>query len=200
MSTIRSILYSKLAAMVVSFTLLNSTAHALENLEPEVKQEVNCLAKNIYYEAGLETYEGRLAVAQVTVNRTENSKFPDTVCGVVNQKTRVPNGKLVCQFSWVCERERRIINYGSDRWVNSLEMAKDVLLEGLRLNELEEALFFHNTQVRPNWGLERVAKIGGHVFYSDDRVQPKRVHKAKAKHKHSSKVAKHSKHKVKRKH
>lgn len=179
MSTIRSILYSKLAAIVVSFTLFNSTAHALEDLEPEVKKEVTCLAKNIYYEAGLEHYEGQLAVAQVTVNRTENSKFPDTICGVVNQKTKVSSGKLVCQFSWVCEQNRRGINYSSDRWYNSLKIAKDVVLDGLRLETLDDALFFHNTHVSPGWGLERVAKIGGHVFYSNDRVRSKHSHQPK---------------------
>ena len=172
MSTIRSILYSKLAAIVVSFTLFNSTAHALEDLEPEIKQEVTCLAKNIYYEAGLEHYEGRLAVAQVTVNRSEHESFPDSICGVVYHKTRAKStGKTVCQFSWVCESNRRQINYSSDRWYNSVELAKDVIIEGLRLNHLEDALFFHNTHVNPNWGLQKITRIGGHIFYNEQRVK-----------------------------
>lgn len=166
-------IYSKLAAMVVSFTLYN-TAYALEGLEPEVRKEVSCLAKNIYYEAGLEPYEGRLAVAQVTVNRSENEKFPDSICGVVNQKTRVPTGKWVCQFSWVCEGDRVRIKYDSDRWAESLQIAKDFVVDGVRLDTLSDALYFHNTHVRPGWGLERVAKIGGHIFYSSNKVYRKR--------------------------
>ena len=171
MSTIRSILYSKLAAIVVSFMLFNSTAIALEELEPEVKQEVTCLAKNIYYEAGLEHYKGRLAVAQVTINRVEHEAYPDSVCDVVYHKTRArATGKTVCQFSWVCESNRRSINYTSERWYNSVTLAKEVLVEGLRLDELADALFFHNTHVNPNWGLQKVAKIGGHIFYNNRRI------------------------------
>ena len=172
MSTIRSILYSKLAAVVVSFTLFNSTANALETLEPEVQKEVTCLAKNIYYEAGLEHYEGRLAVAQVTINRTEHEAFPDSICGVVYHKTRArATGKTVCQFSWVCESNRRRINYVSDRWYNSVNLAKDVILNGLRYETLSQALYFHNTLVNPKWGLERITKIGGHIFYSGRRIK-----------------------------
>lgn len=166
--------FSKIAALVVSLLLCSITAQAQDEFEPEVKKEVNCLAKNIYYEAGLETYEGRVAVAQVTVNRAENGKFPDSICGVVHQKTRVTSGRFICQFSWVCDSSRKKIDYDSPRWFNSIEAAKDVILDGTRLAHLSDALYFHNTHVTPRWGLERVARIGGHVFYSSERVTHKR--------------------------
>ena len=100
--------YSKIAALVVSLSLCSIAAQAQENYGlAEVEQkEVNCLAKNVYYEAGLESYEGQVAVAQVTVNRVEDGKFPTSICGVVHQKTRVPSGRTVCQFSWVCDPNR----------------------------------------------------------------------------------------------
>lgn len=195
--------YSKIAALVVSLTLCSIAAQAQENYGlAEVEQkEVNCLAKNVYYEAGLESYEGRVAVAQVTVNRVEDGKFPTSICGVVHQKTRVPSGRTVCQFSWVCNPNRTRIRYDSDRWVDSLNAAKDVVLEGLRLDELDEALYFHNTHVRPNWGLERVARIGGHIFYSDDKVhaKPKSVTKI-TKKSHSKAKARHKAKRVKAHH
>jgi spore germination cell wall hydrolase CwlJ-like protein len=148
---------------------------------PKVDNQLLCLAKNIYYEAGLETREGMVAVAQVTLNRTEDGKFPKTVCGVVNQKTQVtvvkenkPAVKTICQFSWVC-KPPSAVRYVSNAWQNSLAVAKEVMYSGLRLeNEaMAEALYFHNTHVRPNWGLERVARIGNHIFYSDDKVARK---------------------------
>ena len=55
--------------------------------EIKVKQkELECLARNIYWEAANESYEGKLAVAQVTLNRTKASGYPNTVCEVVYQK------------------------------------------------------------------------------------------------------------------
>ena len=164
--------WTNMSVMVIALTAAQLVQ--ADELDPKVEKEVTCLAKNIYYEAGLESYEGKVAVAQVTVNRSENDKFPDTICGVVNQKTRVPTGKTVCQFSWVCDPTRSKIKYYSDRWENSLEIARNVIVDGLRLDHLDEALYFHNTAVRPNWGLERIARIGGHIFYSPDRVKSKR--------------------------
>lgn len=166
---------------IMSLAILQSNIALAK--EPKVDNQLLCLAKNIYYEAGLETREGMIAVAQVTLNRAEDGKFPKTVCGVVNQKTQVtvvkenkPVVKTVCQFSWACEPPRAV-RYVSNAWQNSLEVAREVMYSGLRLeNEaMAEALYFHNTHVRPNWGLERITRIGGHIFYSDDPVPKKRL-------------------------
>ena len=42
--------------------------------------QLKCLAQNIYYEAGSETFEGKVAVAQVTMNRLESGRFANNVC------------------------------------------------------------------------------------------------------------------------
>lgn len=56
-------------------------------LTPQLEKELLCLARNIYYEAGYESFEGKVAVAQVTINRSENGRFPSTICEVVKQRT-----------------------------------------------------------------------------------------------------------------
>ena len=191
---------------IMSLCVLQLNAAEAKSKKPEVDTQLMCLAKNIYYEAGLESREGMIAVAQVTLNRTEDDKFPKTICGVVNQKTAVAKPEKVvkatvvkgnffkkeevikttetrwykvnvCQFSWVCNPPAPV-RYVSDRWQESLEVATQVMYNGLRLDNaaMEEALYFHNTFVKPHWGLERVAKIGNHIFYSDDPA-PRRVAK-----------------------
>jgi N-acetylmuramoyl-L-alanine amidase len=158
---------------IMSLSVVVTLSNAIAN--EEVDQQTMCLAKNIYYEAGLEHYEGRLAVAQVTINRVEHDAYPDSVCDVVYHKTRArATGKTVCQFSWVCETNRHRINYASNRWNNSVQLAKDVISEGLRFDQLSDALFFHNTQVNPQWGLERLTRIGNHIFYSEKPVRKNR--------------------------
>ena len=47
------------------------------------ERQLGCLAKNIYHEAGSEPFEGKVAVAQVTMNRAANSQFPGDVCKVI---------------------------------------------------------------------------------------------------------------------
>ena len=48
-------------------------------------KEIQCLARNIHYEARGESRRGQLAVAKVTLNRVESDLFPNSICGVVNE-------------------------------------------------------------------------------------------------------------------
>ena len=70
-------------------------------------KQLDCLARNIYYEAGGEPFEGKVAVAQVTVNRAASGQFPNDICRVVYQKNIVYD-KVLCQFSWYCEGPARV--------------------------------------------------------------------------------------------
>lgn len=119
------------------------------------------MAKNIYYEAAMEPYEGKLAVAQVTINRANSSQFPSTICDVVYQKVN-----NTYQFSWVGEKVSQIKNKYA--WEESLMVARKALTE-TRLHDTiyrTKAMYYHNTSVNPGWKLKYVAKIGNHLFYT----------------------------------
>jgi len=131
----------------------------------ERERHLACLAKNIYFEAGSEPFEGKVAVAQVTLNRAKSGKFPNDICQVVYQKSVIAE-KMVCQFSWHCENGPVIKS--KERYVESMEVAKKVLLEDFRLPSLNKALYFHADYIKnPRWGKPVVAKIGRHIFYGD---------------------------------
>ena len=133
------------------------------------ERQLDCLAKNIYHEAASEPFEGKVAVAQVTMNRAESGKFPNDVCGVVYQKN-VFMQKVVCQFSWYCENGGKNKPIRSQEMYNeSYEVAKKVLLEGFRLDVLKEAMYYHADYVNPRWGKPKIGKIGRHIFYSENK-------------------------------
>jgi len=122
------------------------------------EKELTCLAKNIAYEAPDESYEGKLAVATVTMNRVRSRSFPKTVCGVVYQKN--PRG---CQFSWTCGPRGKL---EKNIYAESKKIAHDVLTKNVRLVSIKNALYFHNTTVTPIWDFARpIKKIGNHIFY-----------------------------------
>jgi N-acetylmuramoyl-L-alanine amidase len=127
-------------------------------------KQLDCLARNIYHEAGGEPFEGKVAVAQVTINRAESGKFPDDICKVVYQKNIVYE-KVLCQFSWYCQQPNNAKPRNPTAFRESEMVARQVLLEGFRLPSLKSALYFHATHINPNWNKEKVAVIGGHVFY-----------------------------------
>jgi len=128
------------------------------------EQQLDCLAINIYREAGYEPFEGKVAVAQVTMNRVATGQFGKDVCGVVYQKNVVME-RVVCQFSWACDSVHRNRPVNQAAYRESYEVAKKVLLEGFRLSILKEALYYHANYVNPRWQLEKIGQIGNHIFY-----------------------------------
>jgi len=129
-----------------------------------VDRTLDCLAMNIYKEAGNESFEGKVAVAQVTLNRVDHPAFPKEVCGVVYQKNVIME-KVVCQFSWYCDSVHKARPVNKESYAESYAVAKKVLLEGFRLDSLHDALYYHADYVNPRWPHERITKVGTHIFY-----------------------------------
>ena len=129
---------------------------------PEFNRELNCLAENIYFEAGAESYEGKLAVANVVINRMNSGKFPSSVCGVVKQK--IGN---TYQFSWVGEKFKSVTN--KYQWDESVFVARKALTEPAVHDIINKtnAMYYHNTTVNPGWHLTRITTIGKHIFYKE---------------------------------
>jgi spore germination cell wall hydrolase CwlJ-like protein len=124
------------------------------------QEELKCLADNIYYESGYEPFNGKVAVAQVTMNRVRNGSFPNTVCGVVYQKY-----SGVCQFSWVCQPKRKP---NRAAYQEAKEIAARVYDGAIRLRDVRTALYFHADYVDPYWKKHKIylAQIGRHIFYT----------------------------------
>lgn len=141
----------------------------------ELRQELDCLARNIYWEARSESTQGKIAVAQVTMNRVEHEKFPNSVCEVVYQGPTYQSWKNEqhpirnrCQFSWYCDGlSDNIPPVNISIFKECYDIAKKVLLQEVRLPKLQRAVYYHADYVNPGWKNKKVAKIGRHIFYSD---------------------------------
>lgn len=130
----------------------------------ERDRQLTCLARNIYYESASEPFEGKVAVAQVTLNRAASGQFPSDICGVVYQKNKVVE-KTVCQFSWYCSSPSVLKVKSPALYNESMEVAKKVLLENFRLDGMREAMYYHADYVHPGWKKKKLAQIGHHIFY-----------------------------------
>ena len=151
------------------FTALRTQNEAWQlahvNVE-EKSRQLECLTRNIYWESASEPFEGKVAVAQVTMNRVASGRFPADVCGVVYQKNIVYE-KVICQFSWYCEGTYKTKPVYGVLWKESEEVAKKVLLEGFRLPSMKNALYYHADYVNIKWNKPEIAKIGHHIFYGE---------------------------------
>lgn len=124
--------------------------------------EFECLALNVYFEAGGEARSGRLAVAWVTLNRWRHPDFPETLCGVVRQGGEA---RYRCQFHWWCDGLPDV-PANPQRWADAEQAARDAL-SGRRADPTGGALYFHSHEVKPRWArhMTATARIGRHTFY-----------------------------------
>ena len=135
----------------------------------DFNKQLNCLTNNIYFEAATEPYEGKLAVAQVVLNRANNSKFPSTVCEVVFQRTYTPARVIVCQFSWTCLKN--MVVRDKYAWEESEIVARKALTQDKVHDKIAStnAMYYHADYVNPGWNRNKVvARIGRHIFYAYD--------------------------------
>lgn len=130
-------------------------------LTKETQRQVDCLADNIYHEAGYEPEDGKVAVALVTLNRLQDPRFPKDICGVVKQKTR-----STCQFSWFCEN--KITNRAKEVYTKARDIAVHVYVNYENLQDITGgALYYHADYVNPRWKLDKTTTIGRHIFYKE---------------------------------
>ena len=141
--------------------------------------DAECLAKNIYFEAGVESTAGKLAVANVTINRTSDKNYPNTICGVVQEGIHYYNAakdkhfpvRDRCQFSRYCDglldepREGRT-------WESAQELAKRVLVnhyDKALIDITDGATHYHANwmETYPKWSKQKkvMASIDRHIFY-----------------------------------
>ena len=133
-----------------------------EDLNKNARQQVDCLAQNMYFESGWEPEAGQIAVAMVTLNRLESGRYANTICGVVKQKIAD-----TCQFSWVCAPKKPITM--PVQWKESREIAESILISQKKYSTIRGAMFFHADYVKPAWASTKdfVQQIGRHLFYKD---------------------------------
>jgi len=119
------------------------------------QRDMKCLAKNIFYEAGIESYQGKIAVAQVTWNRVQHGRWGKSICKVVYARK---------QFSWT--HQNKPAPKGK-LWRASQQAAED-FLNGTRLHAVRGSKYYHATWIKPPVWTEpmtELATIGQHVFY-----------------------------------
>ena len=121
-----------------------------------------CLSEALYFEARGETVRGQFAVAEVIMNRVAHSRFPSSLCGVINQGT---GKKFRCQFSYTCDGKAK--NVSEPRSYERVSKVARAVIDGHVPKLTNGATHYHTTAVSPSWSrvYTKTARIGVHIFY-----------------------------------
>ena len=177
------------AALVASMVMVSVKAQAetlvmLEDDDITISQsltfneaqfpEVQCMALNIYYETRSSNLADNYAVADVVLNRVEDTRYPNTICEVVKEGQQYNDGRMKrnkCQFSWYCDGKSDVPR-DRESWKRAQSVAWDIVQWGTYRGITEGSTHYHTTYVNPRWNksrkgwsITRVGRIGAHIFY-----------------------------------
>ncbi len=120
--------------------------------------EVTLLASLIFTEAGFESYEGKLAVASVVMNRVKSSRYPNTIYRVVTQKSQFSpyaSGRLATQV-------KRFSSYSTKNELDCIKAAKEALSG---VDNVNGATSFRIVSIVSDAVKEYATIIGNHAFW-----------------------------------
>ena len=129
---------------------------------PKSDKQMSCLAEALYFEARGEPIKGQLAVGEVILNRVEDTRYPSSICKVVNQGT---GRRFACQFTYTCDGKLETVHERKP-YEMALKIAK-ILMTTHDRKLTRGSTHYHSNYVDPKWSkkFERVAKFGRHIFY-----------------------------------
>ena len=145
------------------FILFNSIGIAALT---ERMKTIDCMAKNIYFEARNQSLAGQIAITYVVFNRVLDARYPNSICEVIQQGPKYAwNTSLPvrdkCQFSWFCDG-RSDIPMNKAVWKTSLVLAEelfDLWKYGTLMDITEGSTHYHAHYVSPNWGITKIMQI-----------------------------------------
>ena len=129
---------------------------------PKSNKQISCLAEALYFEARGEPIQGQLAVGEVILNRVKDTRYPSSICKVINQGT---GRRFACQFTYTCDGKLETVHERKP-YEMALKIAK-ILMTTHDGKLTRGSTHYHSNYVNPKWSkkFERVAKFGRHIFY-----------------------------------
>lgn len=165
-------------ALLLTFLSIGEPSFAADKvaLDAFQREESYCLAENVYHEARNQPTAGQMAVISVTVNRVNDSRFPNTICEVTKEGPSRPSwkgtGEMIpvrhkCQFSWYCDGKSDTVH--DVETFNSILLLTDAIVDGsIKILDITEgATHYHADYVSPAWAKTKTKtiEIEDHIFY-----------------------------------
>lgn len=125
------------------------------------EEDLKLLACLIHAEAGNQSYDGKLAVANVVLNRVKSKKYPNTIKDVIYQ----PGQFSVASSGSLKKQLKNYDNYSSKSQLLTIKAAK-AALKGT--NNIGNRLYFNEYKAAAKKGYDKKKnsiKLGDHLFW-----------------------------------
>lgn len=120
--------------------------------------EVECLARAMYFESNRSSRDWMIAVGHVVMNRVKSDAFPDRICAVVSQKNQFAPGVMTKKMD--------------SRSAPAARAAAQAVYRGERHPMVANAQFFHAAWYQASFNnMHYVVTTGGNAFYERRRPE-----------------------------
>jgi len=160
------------------------------------RKTLRCMADNVYFEAALESREGKRQVAYTVLDRVESKNYPNTPCKVIWQRNKdYRTEKMVPMFSWTLDgksdrvkfkrKSGKINNNAYKNYTMAVEESIFVLLR-LKPRPCQAIITHYWSNIvlskPPYWAkdFEIACEIGGHTFMTAKNSIPQKQNKTVA--------------------
>lgn len=145
------------AKLTQAATSLTTTYGSKTSINEADMRLLVCL---VFCESGSEPYAGKLAVANVVLNRYHSSRFPNTIKGVIYQ-----SGQFSPTWNGMLNKRLALYDRGGFTAKNHLESIQAVkdALDGK--NNIGSRLFFNGYNYEKNRGHKNAVRISNHLFW-----------------------------------
>lgn len=156
--------------LITQYQEYNAMIEKKHELIQERKKEKECVKNALYHEARGEGEVGMLAVANVIHNRYMHPNYPDTYCGVINQRKQFsytlegkPQGEALKAHVERKPEQTRVAYQTAEK------IADDVVEGRLQKFLPDNVLYYTTTKVKNYWTKTKkvVVQIGNHKFYKE---------------------------------
>ena len=173
-------------------------SHEVDTGFINAEDELRCMAENIYFEGRAEPMAGKVAIANVVMNRVMSDRHPNSICEVVHEgphreswKTKgkdVPDSERKffpirnkCDFSWYCDGKKdiiwvsymdgTIIEANMTAWRDSIHVALFVMSDQIADNTDGADHYYNYNISNPYWigAMDETVIIGNHRFMKEKR-------------------------------
>lgn len=166
---------SELPANIELPDSIEEIENASEKLVMIDPKELDCMQRNIYFEAGDQDMKGKEAIAEVVFKRMEVSNtrtFPKDVCSVVYQRKQF-------SWTWLTNHIPALHNELEVKAWNDSRLAAEKALRGELNNLVGDSTHYYSKKAMkkpPYWvtannRMVYITTIGDHVFYRDSKLK-----------------------------
>lgn len=149
-------------------------AAELRAQEEALMKEFDCMRLTLFWESKRHDETDMTEIARNIMTRVDSPKYPNTICGVVNEVRQKPDGTKVPMYSYIFDNRPRPAENHRD-WKLAGRVTHKVMLAHAEGRLEKGAINYHAPYVSPVWAkrgverclLEQMETNGYHLFYAE---------------------------------